>query len=75
MKGGRLILKEDYFFYQQYKKGDIFHIIGEDDMRGWDIKHEKTGGEIHECRFIHDKFEKFSIKDERKQKINKINEN
>lgn len=67
-------LKEDWFFRVQYEKGEIFTIIGSS-QRGWDIKNDKTGRIIYECYHVQDKFEEYSIKDDRKKKLNKIDEN
>ena len=71
-----IILKEDLTINSfQYKKGDMFTIIGMDSHRGWDIKHNKTGNMIYECRFIQHSFEYYDIKEERKDKLNQINGN
>jgi hypothetical protein len=73
MKCNKVILKEDFFFHVQYRKGEIFTIVGEDSIRGWDLKHDKTGKIIYECRFIHDLFDSYNIKEERKDKLKRIN--
>lgn len=71
-----VILKENLSLNAvQYSKGDIFTIIGEDSLRGWNLRHNKTGNKIYECRFIRDLFEYSDIKKERKVKLNKINGN
>lgn len=73
MRSNKVILKEDYFFHEQYYKGDIFIIVGEDSIRGLDLKCERNGRIIYECRFIHEKFSYYDIKQERKEKLTKIN--
>jgi len=73
MNSKKVILREDFFFNFQYRKGDIFTIIGEDDIRGWDLQHNKTGKIIYECRFIHKLFDYYSIKEWRRDKLKKIN--
>jgi hypothetical protein len=69
----KVILKEDFFFHEQYYKGDIFTIIGEDSIRGLDLQCERNDRIIYECRFIQDKFDYYDIKKDRKKKLNKIN--
>jgi len=69
----KVILKEDLFYHYQYHKGDIFTIVDDDNWRGWNIKHDKTGNMIYECRFIHDLFDSYNIKEERKDKLKRIN--
>ena len=69
--GDKVILKEDLFFHVNYPKGEIFTIIG-GSMRGWDIKCDRTGRIIYECLMIHGKFENYSIKQERKEKLKKL---
>jgi len=69
----KVYLKEDWFFRVNYKKGDVFTIIGDDPMRGWDLQHDKTGNKIYETRFSSDKFEMYSLKQERWDKLKSLN--
>lgn len=72
MISNKVILKESFFFHEQYYKGDIFTIIG-DSYRGWDLKCERNNRIIYETLFIHDKFDYLDIKEERRKKLTKIN--
>jgi hypothetical protein len=68
--GDRVVLVEDFEFNNKvYKKGHQFNIIGDDDMRGFDLK-DDDGNEIGETRFIRNIY--VSLSDFREDKINKI---
>lgn len=70
--GSRVKLTEDIsLFNKQFKKGHIFTIYGSS-YRGWDLI-DDDGNKMDECLFIHDKLELLNIKEERLQKIKKIN--
>lgn len=56
----------------KFKKGHIFKVIGES-HRGLDIEDDQ-GNKIYECRFIQHTFILYTLKEERKDKLNKINE-
>lgn len=72
MKSNKVILKEDFFFHEQYYKGDIFIIINSS-HRGWDIQCERNNRIIYECLFIQDIFDYCDIKQIRKEKLEQIN--
>lgn len=73
MNSDKVILKKDLRMLDyQYHDGDIFTIIGDSYLRGWDLRHDKTGNVIYECRFLQKDFEYYSIKDDRRDKLNKI---
>jgi hypothetical protein len=53
----QLRLKENLVHNKRtYLKGHLFHVIGDDPMRGYDIEDSK-GNQIYEIRMIMDKFE------------------
>jgi hypothetical protein len=57
MNGGRVVFLEDFEFNGKlYKKGHQFTIVGEDSMRGYDLK-DDWGNSISETRFIRSKYE------------------
>ena len=57
MKGERVVFLEDFEFNNKlYKKGHQFTIVGEDSMRGYDLK-DDWGNCISETRFIRSKYE------------------
>jgi len=57
MKKNRVIFLEDFEFNGKlYKKGHQFNIVGEDDMRGYDLK-DDDGNHISETRMIRNKYE------------------
>lgn len=71
----KIVLREDWSFNNvQYYKGDVFKIIG-DSFRGWDLQSERTKNKIYECLFVHDKFDYYNIKQERKEKLLNILKN
>lgn len=56
MKGQRVVFLEDFEFNGKlYKKGHQFTIVGEDSMRGYDLK-DDSGNCISETRFISSKY-------------------
>lgn len=70
--GSRVKINEDIsLFNKVFKKGHIFTIYGSS-YRGWDLI-DDNGNKMDECLFIHDKLELFNIKEERLQKLKKIN--
>jgi hypothetical protein len=53
----KLTLKEDFEFNSKlYKKGHVFHAVGYDSIRGYDIE-DAEGNTICEVRMIMDKFD------------------
>jgi hypothetical protein len=55
--GERVVFLEDFEFNNKlYKKGHQFTIVGEDSMRGYDLK-DDWGNCISETRFIRTKYE------------------
>ena len=53
----RVVFLEDFEFNNKlYKKGHQFTIVGEDSMRGYDLK-DDWGNCISETRFIRSKYE------------------
>ena len=57
MNGGRVVFLEDFEFNNKlYKKEHQFTIVGEDSMRGYDLK-DDDGNCISETRFIRSKYE------------------
>lgn len=70
--GDNVRITEDInLFNKIFKKGHKFKIYGSS-YRGWDLI-DDDGNKIDECLFIHDKLELCSIKEERLQKLKKIN--
>lgn len=64
------ILLEDLIFNSRYyKKGSRFKVIGQDNIRGFDLE-DQNGNKIYETRFIANKF--MSIKDIREDKLRKL---
>jgi hypothetical protein len=60
MIGQRVVFLEDFEFNGKvYKKGHQFTIVGEDGMRGYDLK-DDSGNRIDETRFIRSKYELIS---------------
>ena len=60
MIGERVVFLEDFEFNNKlYKKGHQFKIVGEDSMRGYDLK-DDWGNCIYESRFISSKYELIS---------------
>ena len=56
MRGQRVVFLEDFEFNGKlYKKGHQFTIVGEDSMRGYDLK-DDSGNCISETRFISSKY-------------------
>lgn len=51
------LIKDANILDKWYKKGHLFEIVGEDNLRGLDIKDE-DGKIIYETRMINDLFEK-----------------
>lgn len=70
--GDKIVLKEYLTFHFDYKKGDIFTIIGNEGFRGWNIQHDKSGRIIYEIAFISDKFRELSSKELRLKKLKKL---
>lgn len=57
MKGERVVFLEDFEFNNKlYKKGHQFTIVGNDDIRGYDLE-DDNGNRIGETRFILHKYE------------------
>ena len=55
--GERVVFLEDFEFNNKlYKKGHQFTIVGEDNIRGYDLK-DDWGNCISETRFIRTKYE------------------
>lgn len=70
--GDRVVLIEEVNMWGKiYEKGHKFKIYGDSGYRGWDLI-DKDGNKIDETRFIQHKY-KLDIKEERKQKLDKIN--
>lgn len=70
--GSKVKLTKDIeMFARTYKSGEIFTVYGSS-YRGWDLINDK-GEKIDETLFISDKYE-LCIKEERKEKLQKINE-
>ena len=68
--GDRVVLvKPIEMFNKTYHPGHQFIIVGDDDMRGFDLKDDE-GNEICETRFVSDCF--VSITEIRDRKIDKI---
>ena len=68
--GDKLVLCENIYNLNQklqFKKGDIFTIVGDDDIRGFTIE-DKSGKTLAETRFVKMK----SLNEVRNQKIKKI---
>jgi hypothetical protein len=72
--GDKVVLCEDIYTWDypsgeklQFKKGHIFTIVGDDDLRGFTIE-DNSGVTLAETRFVKMK----SIEDIREEKINKI---
>ena len=60
MKGERVVFLEDFEFNNKlYKKGHQFTIVGNDDIRGYDLE-DDNGNRIGETRFILHKYELLS---------------
>jgi len=66
-----VVIKEFEFNNRQYKVGDKFKIVGDSGFRGWDIL-DMNGNMIYETAMMSENFEELSIKDLRKQKLDKI---
>ena len=57
MIGERVVLLEELEFNDiLYKKGHQFKVIGEDNIRGFDLE-DDNGNRIYETRFIRSKYE------------------
>jgi len=72
--GDKVVLCEDIYTWSypsgeklQFKKGHIFTIVGDDDIRGFTIE-DKSGKTLAETRFVKMK----SLNEVRNQKIKKI---
>ena len=60
MIGERVVFLEDFEFNNKlYKKGHQFTIVGNDDIRGYDLE-DDHGNRISETRFISNKYELIS---------------
>jgi len=59
-------------FHRTYKVGEIFTVYGVS-YRGWDLINDKNE-RIDETHFSSHKYELYDIKEERKKKLQKINE-
>jgi hypothetical protein len=56
MKGERVVFLEDFEFNGKlYKKGHQFTIVGDDNIRGYDLE-DDSGNRIDETRFISSKY-------------------
>jgi hypothetical protein len=56
MKGERVVFLEDFEFNGKlYKKGHQFTIVGDDNIRGYDLE-DDSGNRIDETRFISGKY-------------------
>ena len=70
--GDTVILIDDIkMFNRIYKKGHIFKICGDSGFRGWDLI-DKDNNRIYETLFISDRYILYNIRQERKDKLNKI---
>lgn len=72
--GSKVRLTEDIemFFGKVYKAGEIFTVYGSS-YRGWDLVNDK-GEKIDETQFVSNKYELYNVKEERKEKLLKIND-
>lgn len=61
-----IVVKEFEFNGRNYKRGDRFKVIGEDNMRGLDIE-DMSGNKIYETRMISTHF--ISLKQARDKKL------
>ena len=70
--GDKVVITKDFVFNKkQYKVGDIFTIISDSGMRGWDIQ-DKDGNIIYETMMISDHYIPIPLKELRKEKLNEI---
>ena len=69
-----IVTKPISFNGNRYEIGHIFTIIGEDSIRGLDIR-DNEGHTIYETRMISDHYKHYTIDIERDKKINTILKN
>ncbi len=71
--GDKVILTKDIVMWKTtYKKGHIFTIYNDSGFRGWDLI-DADGNKIDETLFVQDSYELYNIREERKEKLNRIN--
>lgn len=66
-----IVIKPITFNKKIYPIGHIFNIIGNDSMRGYDLR-DDDGNTIYETRMISDHYKIFTIDKERDKKIDQI---